>query len=69
MKQHQDFSLTQEQYRQLWDPELEGGYPANHFAFRQVLQAVREDRAAATGLIDPDPGSPKLLEVGVGGVG
>ena len=66
---HHDFSLTQEQYRQLWDPELEGGYPANHFAFRQVLQAVREDPRAATAFADPISGSPKLLEVGVGGVG
>lgn len=62
----QDFSLTPEQYRQLWDPALEGGYPANHFAFRQVLQAVREGARAATTLSDPISVSPKLLEVGVG---
>jgi hypothetical protein len=55
----QDFSLTPEQYRQLWDPALEGGYPANHFAFRQVLQAVREGARAATTLSDPISGSPK----------
>ena len=55
----QDFSLTPGQYRQLWDPALEGGYPANHFAFRQVLQAVREGARAATTLSDPISGSPK----------
>jgi len=48
-------SITSEQYQQLWDPDLEGGYPANHFAFRQVLN-VLHDRGAET-----------LIEVGVGG--
>jgi len=44
-----------EQYRSLWDPELEGGYPANHFAFRQVLNVLH------------DEGAKTLIEIGVGG--
>ena len=48
-------SITSEQYQRLWDPDLEGGYPANHFAFRQVLN-VLHDRGAET-----------LIEIGVGG--
>jgi len=48
-------SITPEQYQRLWDPDLEGGYPANHFAFRQVLN-VLHDRGAET-----------LIEIGVGG--
>lgn len=47
-------SITAEQYRELWDPELDGGYPANHFAFRQVLNALH------------DQGASTLVEVGVG---
>jgi len=46
--------LTDEQYRALWDPDLDGGYPANHFAFRQVLN-VLHDQDAQT-----------LIEIGVG---
>lgn len=46
--------LTEEQYRRLWDPAADGGYPANHFAFRQVLNVMHER------------GVKRLLEVGVG---
>src|SRR6056297_1386777 len=48
-------SITSEQYQRLWDPDLEGGYPANHFAFRQVLNALH------------DQGANSLIEIGVGG--
>jgi 2-polyprenyl-3-methyl-5-hydroxy-6-metoxy-1,4-benzoquinol methylase len=47
-------SISAEQYRRLWDPDLEGGYPANHFAFRQVLTALHEQ------------GAQRMVEVGVG---
>ena len=47
-------SITAEQYQRLWDPELDGGYPANHFAFRQVLNALHEQ------------GVKRMVEVGVG---
>ncbi len=47
-------SITSEQYQQLWDPDLEGGYPANHFAFRQVLNALHDQDARS------------MVEVGVG---
>ncbi len=47
-------SMTAVQYQQLWDPELDGGYPANHFAFRQVLNVLHEQ------------GSRKMVEIGVG---
>jgi 2-polyprenyl-3-methyl-5-hydroxy-6-metoxy-1,4-benzoquinol methylase len=48
------FELTEEQYLQLWDTSAEGGYPANHFAFRQVLNVLHERGAA------------NMLEVGIG---
>jgi len=47
-------SITAEEYQRLWDPDLEGGYPANHFAFRQVLNVLH------------DEGAQTLVEVGVG---
>lgn len=47
-------SITAEQYQQLWDPALEGGYPANHFAFRQVLNVLHEQ------------GAERMVEIGVG---
>lgn len=47
--------LDFEEYEKLWDPELEGGYPANHFAFRQVLNVLH------------DQGAETLIEIGVGG--
>lgn len=46
--------LDFEEYEKLWDPDLEGGYPANHFAFRQVLNALHDADART------------LVEVGVG---
>lgn len=47
-------SLSAEQYQKLWDPDLDGGYPANHFAFRQLLNVLHER------------GAERMLEVGVG---
>lgn len=47
-------SITAEQYQQLWDPALDGGYPANHFAFRQVLNVLHEQ------------GAERMVEIGVG---
>jgi 2-polyprenyl-3-methyl-5-hydroxy-6-metoxy-1,4-benzoquinol methylase len=47
-------SLSAEQYEKLWDPNLDGGYPANHFAFRQILNVLH------------DRGAERMLEVGVG---
>lgn len=47
-------SITAEQYQRLWDPELDGGYPANHFAFRQILNVLH------------DQGAQRMVEVGVG---
>ena len=47
-------SLTAEQYQKLWDPDLDGGYPANHFAFRQLLNVLHER------------GAKRMMEVGVG---
>lgn len=47
-------SVTADQYERLWDPELEGGYPANHFAFRQVLNVLH------------DEGAQRMVEIGVG---
>lgn len=47
-------SITAEQYEQLWNPDLDGGYPANHFAFRQVLNVLHDEDART------------LVEVGVG---
>lgn len=47
-------SISAQQYERLWDPELEGGYPANHFAFRQVLNVLHEENAKT------------LVEIGVG---
>lgn len=47
-----DASLTHEQYQQLLDPGV--GYPANHFAFQQVLNVLH------------DQGASRLLEVGIG---
>lgn len=49
-----DFSLTHEQYQDLFNPNREGGYPGNHFAFRHVLNVLHERQAS------------HLLEVGVG---
>lgn len=49
-----DPSLSAEQFQKLWDPDLEGGYPANHFAFRQILNVLH------------DRGAERMLEVGVG---
>jgi 2-polyprenyl-3-methyl-5-hydroxy-6-metoxy-1,4-benzoquinol methylase len=46
--------MRPDEYASLWDPELEGGYPANHFAFRQVLTALHEQ------------GAQRMVEVGVG---
>ena len=46
--------MTAEQYQRLWDPDLDGGYPANHFAFRQVLNVLHEE------------GARRMVEVGVG---
>lgn len=48
------FELTEDQYRQLWDTSVEGGYPANHFAFRQILNVLHER------------GADNMLEVGIG---
>ncbi len=39
-----DFSMTFDENQGLWDPDLEGGYPANHFAFRRVISGLREER-------------------------
>lgn len=47
-------SITSEQYEQLWNPDLDGGYPANHFAFRQVLNVLHEEDAR------------RMIEIGVG---
>lgn len=55
-----EFSMTPDEYQHLWDADSEGGYPANHFAFRQVISAMREAR------IDKKSGAPRLLEVGIG---
>ena len=46
--------MSHESYRELWNPDLEGGYPANHFAFRQVLGALHEQEAQT------------LIEIGIG---
>ena len=46
--------ISADQYRQLWDPDLDGGYPANHFAFRQILNALHEQ------------GARRMVEIGVG---
>jgi len=48
-------AITREDHARLWDIEAEGGYPANHFAFRHVLTTLTEQ------------GASNLLEVGVGG--
>lgn len=48
------FELTEDQYLQLWDTSAEGGYPANHFAFRQILNVLHER------------GAHNMLEVGIG---
>lgn len=48
------FELTEEAYRNLWDTSAAGGYPANHFAFRQILNVLHER------------GAKSILEVGVG---
>ena len=50
----QSTSMTAEQYQELWDPNLEGGYPANHFAFRQILNVLHEQ------------GARRMVEIGVG---
>jgi len=47
-------SITPEGYHRLWDPDLDGGYPANHFAFRHVLNVLHEQ------------GAHRMIEVGVG---
>lgn len=47
-------SITSEQYQQLWNPDLDGGYPANHFAFRQILGVLHEQQAE------------RMIEIGVG---
>ena len=47
-------AITAHEYGQLWDPELDGGYPANHFAFRQVLNVLHEQ------------GARRMVEIGVG---
>lgn len=47
-------AVAADQYRQLWDPELAGGYPANHFAFRQILNVLH------------DNGAQRMVEIGVG---
>ena len=47
-------SVTADQYQGLWDPDLAGGYPANHFAFRQVLNVLH------------DEGAQRMVEIGVG---
>jgi 2-polyprenyl-3-methyl-5-hydroxy-6-metoxy-1,4-benzoquinol methylase len=47
-------AISADQYQQLWDPELDGGYPANHFAFRQVLNVLHE------------AGAQRMVEIGVG---
>jgi 2-polyprenyl-3-methyl-5-hydroxy-6-metoxy-1,4-benzoquinol methylase len=47
-------SITSEQYQQLWNPDLDGGYPANHFAFRQVLNVLHGEDARS------------MIEIGVG---
>lgn len=44
-----------EDHARLWDVGAEGGYPANHFAFRHVLTTLAQE------------GASRLLEVGVGG--
>lgn len=46
--------LTAEQYRQLWDTSTGGGYPANHFAFRQILNVLHDRNAQ------------NMVEVGIG---
>jgi len=58
---HTDFSMTPDEYQGLWDANREGGYPANHFAFRQVLNALREER------VENRSRTPRLIEVGIGG--
>ena len=45
-------SVTADQYQGLWDPDLAGGYPANHFAFRQVLNVLH------------DEGAERMVEIG-----
>lgn len=47
-------SINAQDYQQLWDPDLPGGYPANHFAFRRVLRALH------------DVGAERMVEIGVG---
>jgi 2-polyprenyl-3-methyl-5-hydroxy-6-metoxy-1,4-benzoquinol methylase len=47
-------AITADEYQRLWDPDLAGGYPANHFAFRQVLAALHE------------VGAEHMVEIGVG---
>lgn len=47
-------SITADAYQRLWDPDLDGGYPANHFAFRQVLNVLH------------DEGAERMVEIGVG---
>jgi 2-polyprenyl-3-methyl-5-hydroxy-6-metoxy-1,4-benzoquinol methylase len=46
--------LASDQYRKLWDPELDGGYPANHFAFRHVVKTLHDNKAQ------------RMVEIGVG---
>ncbi len=57
---HADFSMTSDEYQGLWDADLAGGYPANHFAFRQVISALREEPRG------DDSSTPRMLEVGIG---
>lgn len=47
-------AINYKDHARLWDIEAEGGYPANHFAFRHVLTTLTEQ------------GASTLLEVGVG---
>ena len=57
---NEELSMTFDEYQGLWDADLKGGYPANHFAFRQVISALREERS------EDATGTPRLLEVGIG---
>lgn len=47
-------AISGEDYARLWDVDVEGGYPANHFAFRHVLTTLAAE------------GASTILEVGVG---
>jgi len=48
-------SPERDEYNSLADPALPGGYPANHFAFQQMLNVLAEE------------GARTVLEVGMGG--